>query len=189
MANLSYNCSLRQAFNFEKDAQYLVGHVVSITIGTTALKADTTLTLPTTYKTAAVVGVIRDWNWRGGYADPIEIAFNVSNENQKTIAVMTHTNLSNTVVVIEFNIYAFDQDAKVYYLCANVTKALNGLILKSGGELSLQVDSHNDPTVASPLNFPVYIGIMPHETAQTINFAVSNSDKFVKTWGVAVTGS
>jgi hypothetical protein len=35
----------------------------------------------------------------------------------------------------------------------------------------------------------MYIGIMPQESAQTINVAVSNTDKFVKTWGVSVSGS
>ncbi len=190
MASLIYDCSIRQGFNFEKDAQVLVGHVVSLTIGTVVLTADTTLTVPTDYKTAAVVGVISSWNWQGGYADPLQITCNISNENQKQVSIMKHTNLSNTDVVINFNIYAFDQNAKVYYLCCTTNStALNGLVFKQGGALSLDIDPHNDPVVASPLNYQMYIGVMPQETAQVINLAVSNTDKFVKTWGVAVTGT
>ncbi len=190
MASLNYPCSVRQAFNFEKDQQVTVGHLNSIQIGTQALTADITLTLPTNYSATTVVGVIQDWSWNGGYADPIYINFNVSNENQKSLSVMCHTNLSNTAVTVAFNIYCFDQDAKVYYpACSTLTTPLTGFVFKKGGELSLAIDPHNDPLVPSPLNFPAAIGIMPTETSQVINFAVSNTDKFVKQWGVTTAGS
>lgn len=190
MASLNYNCSIRQGYNFEKDRQVLVGHLVSISIGGQALTADTTLTIPTDYSTAAVVGVISGISWQGGYADPVNIACNISNENQKAVAVMTHTDLSNNVVVFQFNIYAYDQNAMVYYLAftSNSTN-MNGLVYKTGGELSLQISPDPDNEVVSPLNYPMYIGIMPQQSAQTLNIAVSNTDKFVKTWGVTVSGS
>jgi hypothetical protein len=190
MASLNYDCSIRQGYNFEKDQQVLVGHLVSISIGGTALTADTTVTVPTDYSTASIVGVISGINWRGGYADPVNIACVVSNENQKAVSIMTHTDLSKNDVEFTFNIYAYDQNAKVYYLAFNATDtALKGLIYKQGGELSLEISAAPDNEVVSPLNYPMYIGIMPQESAQTINVAVSNTDKFVKTWGVSVTGS
>ena len=191
MASLNYNCSVRQGFNFEKDRQVLVGHLVSMSIGGQALTADMTLTDPVDYgSTVTVVGVISGITWQGGYADAVNIACNVSNENQKAVAILTHTNLSQNDVVFEFNIYAYDQNAKVYYKAFNSgDSALNGLIYKTGGELSLQISADPDNEVVSPLNYPMYIGIMPQESAQTINVAVSNTDKFVKTWGVAVSGS
>ena len=191
MASLNFNCSVRQGFNFEKDRQVVVGHLVSISIGGNALTADITVTDPLDYgSTVTVVGVISGISWQGGYADPVNIACNVSNENQKAVAIMTHTNLSQNDVVFQFNIYAYDQNAKVYYKAFNSGDAsLNGLIYKTGGELSLQISADPDNEVVSPLNFPMYIGIMPQESAQTINVAVSNTDKFVKTWGVSVSGS
>ncbi|MFI3198639.1 MAG: hypothetical protein QX196_10000 [Methylococcaceae bacterium] len=191
MASLNYNCSVRQGFNFEKDRQVLVGHLVSITIGGQALTADMTLTDPLDYgSTVSVVGVISGISWQGGYADTVNISCNVSNENQKAVAILTHTNLSKNDVVFAFNIYDYDQQAKVYYKAFNSgDAALNGLIYKNGGELSLQISADSDNEVVSPLNFPMYIGIMPQESAQIINVAVSNTDKFVKTWGVAVSGS
>jgi hypothetical protein len=190
MASLTYNCSIRQGFNFEKDRQVLVGHLVSLSIGGTTVNADMTVTVPTDYSTQAIVGVISEINWEGGYADPVKISCVVSTENQKAISIMTHTNLSKNDVVYTFNIYAFDQNAKVYYLAFHATDTpLNGLVYKRGGDLSLQISPDPDNEVVSPLNFPMYIGIMPQETAQTINLAVSNTDKFVKTWGVSVTGT
>jgi hypothetical protein len=40
----------------------------------------------------------------------------------------------------------------------------------------------------SPLNYKMSIGFMPQPSQQTINFAVSNTQKFVKQWGVTVPG-
>jgi len=194
MATLNYSCSVRQGFNFEKDRQVLVGHLVSITIGGNTLASDITLTDPTNYSAVSAVGVISGISWQGGYADPVNIACNISNENQKAVAIMTHTSLSQNDVEFVFNIYAYDQNAKVYYVAfssnsGSTTTVMNGLVFKTGGDLSLQISPDPDDEVVSPLNYPMYIGIMPKQTAQTLNVAVSQSDKFVKTWGVTVGGS
>ncbi len=198
MASSHYSCSVRQGFNFEKDQQLLVGHLVSMTVGGTVLVADESLTIPTAAfssgdavtASTAVVGVISDISWTGGYADPLYFNVQVSNENQKTLSVKTHTSLLDTTVVFQFNIYAFDQEAKVYYLAfhSNATN-MNGLIYKEGGDLSLAINPDFSHEVKSPMNFEMSIGIMPQATAQVLNFAVSNTDKFVKTWGVTVAGT
>lgn len=191
MASLNFNCSIRQGFNFEKDKQVLVGHLVSMTIGDQELAADITLTDPLDYGTSvSVVGVISGISWQGGYADPVNIACNISGTNQKAVAILTHTNLSSNNVVFAFNIYAYDQNSKVYYNAFNSGDSngtLNGLIYKTGGDLALQISPDNDTEVVSPLNYQMFVGIMPQESAQSINVAVSNTDKFVKAWGVTVT--
>jgi hypothetical protein len=190
MASSNYSCSIKQGFNFEKDQQVLVGHLMSMTIGGTALPADTTVTSPTDLKNETkLLGVISDISWAGGYADPIYLNCNVSNSNQKLLQIMKHTNLLKTDVLFVFNIYVFDQVAKKYYLAFhNDSKDGKGLIMKSGGDLLIDIAERNDPTVPSPLNYNFSIGIMPQETAQVLNFAVSDTDKFVKTWGVTSTG-
>ena len=40
MAALSYNCSVSQGFNFVKDSQTLVGHIVSCQIGDESFDSD-----------------------------------------------------------------------------------------------------------------------------------------------------
>lgn len=187
MAQSHHDCSIRQGFNFVKDEQVLVGHLVSISIGGTALSADITLTLPTDYKTAAVVAPISTIHWDGGYADPIHILCNVSTKNQTAVSLLTHTDLSKTDVEFAFNIYAFDQVNKVYYLCFHTDSVvMKGLVLKNGGDLALSIENDPDMTVPSPLNYSMQIGIMPQQIAQDIKLAVSNTDKFVKKWGVTV---
>lgn len=195
MASSQYSCSVRQGLNFEKDQQVLVGHLVSMTVGGQALEADMALTIPTATfssgdavtESTSVVGVVADISWQGGYADPLHFTVHVSTENQKLIAIKTHTNLLDNDVVFQFNIWAYDPIAKVYYLAFHSNETdMNGLILKEGGNLALQISPDASTIVKSPLNYEMYIGIMPQETAQVLNLAVSNTDKFVKTWGVAV---
>lgn len=195
MASSQYSCSVRQGLNFEKDQQVLVGHLVSMSVGGQALEADMALTIPTATfssgdavtESTSVVGVVADISWQGGYADPLHFTVHVSTENQKLIAIKTHTNLLDNDVVFQFNIWAYDPVAKVYYLAFHSNETdMNGLILKEGGNLALQISPEASTIVKSPLNYEMYIGIMPQETAQVLNLAVSNTDKFVKTWGVAV---
>ncbi len=190
MASSQYGCSIRQGFNFEKDAQVLVGHLVSMKIGTQDLETDIKVTDPTNFgvdNDLDVVGIISDISWQGGYADPLQIAFNVSNENSKLVSIMKHTDLSDTTVVFKFTVYDFDPIAKKYYLAFHSDDTdMKGLIFKQGGELALDIGAQADSTVASPLNFQLYVGIMPQEEAQVIKLAVSDTDKFVKTWGVSV---
>lgn len=186
MASSYYPCSIRQGFNFEKDVQVLVGHLVSIKIGGIELKADLTLTLPTDLKTATVVGPISGISWEGGYADPIFINCNISTANQVQTLVLKHTNLSKTDVEFAFNIYAFDQVEKKYYLCFHTdTKAMLGLVLKQGGDLALDIADDPSSEVMSPLNYAFSIGIVPQDKdAQSLLFAVSFDKKFAKVWGV-----
>jgi hypothetical protein len=189
MASNNYYCSLEQAYNFKKDEQQTVGHLVSLTIGSSAFTADHTLTNPVGYAAVTVAGTIASWSWDGGYANPIYLDCNISTTNQTATSVLTQTNLSNTVVVLAFNIYQFDPVNKVYYLaCTTTSTPLNGFIFKQGGALSLAMDVQNDPTVPSPLNYRMSIGVMPQPSQQIINFAVSNSQKFSKQWGITVPG-
>ena len=189
MAN-EYHCNLQQGFSFSPTKHYLVGHVTAMTIGTTVLKADITVTLPTdlTNKTQ-VVGVMRYFSWKGSFADTIYLGSNVSTENSSTLQVMGQNTIKDTTCTFTFHIYKFDQVAKIYFLCATATSTLNGLIMKEDGELVFHIDSEYNETVASPLNADFTIGIMPQEKAQVINFAVSNTDKYVKTWGITTTGT
>lgn len=189
-AELSYNCSLQQAFNFQKDEQLLVGHLVKIKIGTTQIDEDITLVDPTSgsagVKTAGkkIVGPISNIYWTGGFADPIHINCNISTKNQQSIVGMTHTELVDTSVEFDFIIYAFDPKAKKYHKAFDTTATLKGLILKQGGDLALNISTDVDTTVKSPENFPLQISILPQPIAQTIHLGVSDTGNITKSWGV-----
>ncbi len=188
MAELSFSCSVSQGFNFQKDEQEIVGHIVSLKIGDKELKADLHVTDPENFSESAnVVGVLSNIYWNGGYADPIEFSCQVSNENKVTIATLTHKDLSNTEVVFKFTVWDYDPKEKKYYKCFHSGDAeLNGLVEKSGGDLSLNIDMDQSMEIVSPKNFTLSMGVMPQEKKMDIHVATSLSAKFVKQWGVDV---
>ncbi|SMF94693.1 hypothetical protein SAMN02949497_2025 [Methylomagnum ishizawai] len=191
MASSNYDCSVTQGFNFKKDEQVLVGHVVALTIGGTTFTADMTLTDPIdNTKTVTAVGVISNISWGGGYAEPIMLYFQISSENKKAASILIHQNMMDTTATITFNVYDFDQKAKTYYKAFWTNDAnMNGLVLKQGGELAFTVADDEGREVISPRNFAMGLGVMPQDTQQAIQMAVSNTDKFSKQWGVTVGGT
>ncbi|MCG8637901.1 MAG: hypothetical protein MI863_29015, partial [Desulfobacterales bacterium] len=68
---------------------------------------------------------------------------------------------------------------------ANET-TLKGLVETSGGDLVLTIDTDPSMEVRNPLNFHLNLSIMPADEEQDIHVAVSDTDKFVKKWGVPV---
>ncbi len=191
MASSYYECSVIQGFNFKKDEQVLVGHVVALTIGGTTFTADMTLTDPVdNTKTVTAVGVISGIGWEGGYAEPLVLEFQISSENKKAASILIHQNMMDTTVTITFNVYDFDQKAKTYYKAFWTNDAtMNGLVLKNGGDLHFHCSDTEHSHVTSPRNFAMRLGIMPQDAQQAIQMAVSNTDKFSKQWGVTVGGS
>ena len=187
-AESTYNCSVSQGFNFQKDAQVLVGHINYLKIGDTELATDMNVTDPTNISNMVkVVGVASNVAWNGGYADPLQFAAQIGTANKNTVATLTHKTMTNTQVEISFTIYDYDPKQKKYFQCfySNNVK-LKGLIYKSGGELALSVAMDQSMEVESPKNYTLSIAVMPQDIAQEIFLAVSTNDKFVKRWGVNV---
>jgi hypothetical protein len=118
MASTSFNCSVNQGFNFEKDSQSVVGHLTSLKIGTTEFAKDIEIMDPTAIKDdtkVKVVGVISGIYWNGGYADPLSINCQVSTVNKQDSVVLQHSDLSDTTVEYDYVIYDYDPVAKVYF--------------------------------------------------------------------------
>lgn len=188
MASSSYSASVRQGFNFEKDAQVTVGYVNSLKVGDTQMAADLSVTDPENVTSSVkVFGVVSSLYWEGGYTDAVQFAAQVSNDNKNKIASMVHTSMSNTEVEFEVTIYDYDPKVKKYYKAfhTNATK-MKGLIKKSGGELHMAIDNDASGEVVSPKNFSFTLGVMPQDTAQQLHLAVSSTDKFAKAWGLQV---
>ena len=190
MAELSYSCSVSQGFNFQKDEQSTVGHLVECKIGDKKLKNDLQVTDPEdNTKKIDVVGVLSGIFWNGGYADPIQLSCQVSNANKITIATLTHKSLANTAVTCKFDVFDFDPKKKKYYKCFHTNKKdLKGLIFKSGGNLAMDIEMDQSMEIVSPKNFGFTLGVMPEEQKgeQQVHVAVSVSDKFAKQWGVPI---
>lgn len=188
MADLSYNCSVSQGFNFKKDEQILVGHIVYCEVGKNKFDADLNVSNPEDASSLIkVFGIVSSIYWSGGYAEPVQFACQVSNANKTKIATLTHKSLADTEVLFKFNVYDYDPKEKKYYKCFHANDVnLKGLVLKSGGELAMAIDMDQSRDIESPKNFNFSLGVMPQDKNMEIHVAVSLSDKFVKKWGVEV---
>lgn len=188
MAELSFNCSVSQGFNFQKDQQPVVGHINTLKIGDQEIKADLNVTDPEDVaKTVTVVGIANSIYWAGGYADPVQFSCQVSTASKKLLATLQHKSLSNTEVVFKFTIYEYDPTAKKYYKCFHTEgKDVNGLIYKSGGSLAMNMYTEESREIPSPKNYTFALGVMPQDKDMALQMAVSVTDKFAKKWGVEV---
>lgn len=190
MAELNFNCSVSQGFNFENDAQTVVGHIVACKVGDVQFDSDMKVQDPEAEPDTfvGVFGVVSGIYWGGGYADPIQLSCQVSNPNKIKIANLTHQKLVNTEVTFKFNIYDYDPKEKKYYKCFHTDDTdIKGLILKHGAELAMTVEMDQSQEVISPKNFGFALGVMPQEEESTdLMISTSVNDKFVKKWGVAV---
>ena len=189
MAATNASGSVSQGFNFQKDVQDPVGHIEYLKIGDKELAVDLAVTNPEDLAgdKVKVVGIASAIFWNGGFAEGISFAFNVSNANKKTVAVLTNTELSNTTVEIQYSVYDYDPDEKKYYKSFHSNEAkLKGLVEKSGGDLAISIDIDPAYEVTSPLNFAMSLGVMPEDTEQEVHLAFSVTDKVVKRWGVTV---
>ena len=190
MAEMRFDCSVSQGFNFQKDEQIIVGHIVSCKVGEDQFDADLNVTDPEDItKEVKVFGVLSEIYWEGGYAQPVKFSCQVSNANKVKIATLTHKSLQNNEVLFQFNIYDYDPKEKQYYKCfhANDTD-LKGLVYKpkGSGELEMRIDNEASGEVTSPKNFNFNLAVMPQDIAMEVHIATSVSDKFVKKWGVEV---
>lgn len=189
MAELSYDCDVSQGFNFQKDVQILVGHINKLKVSTKELAVDIEVTDPEAVAgdKVKVVGVVSSMYWAGGFADPIQFGCQVSNANKKTLQVLSHSEMSDTTVLLEFTIYDYDPDEKKYYKAFHTGDTeLKGLVEKAGGRLEIEIEGHQSDEVVSPKNFTFSLGVMPEDLKQETHMAMSVSDKLVKEWGVLV---
>lgn len=189
MASTNLACDVSQGFNFQKDAQCLVGYITSLKIGDKEFKKDLAVTLPTDIggDKVKVVGVIANIFWEGGYADPIMFNYRVSTDNKELSILLQHTMLSDTTVEYSYVVYDYDPKEKRFYpnFHTNETE-LKGLVAKNGGGLDWGIDRDQASDVVSPKNYPSYLGVIPAEEEQKVHFAVNVSAKFVKKWGVSI---
>lgn len=186
-AESSYNCDVVQGFNFEKDAESTIGYIEYLKIGGTKLKSDFSVVNPISENQAKVVGVLSNISWEGGYAEPIVFACQVSKANQTTIAGLIHQSLENTEVEFAFSVCDYDPRTKKYYKSFHSNSVnLQGLVLREGGDLAMEISSAPSGEVVSPKNFSFNLGVMPQDTAMDVYMAFSSKNKLVKPWGVEV---
>ena len=191
MAEISFSCDVAQGFNAQSDAQTIVGFLTHLKVGDAEYPTDLIVTDPEDVEgELEVVGVLSSAYWAGGETDPLEFDCRISTANKNESVELVQKTLVNTSVEYSFVIYEYDPIAKKYFQCFHTGgENYEGLILKSGGDLAINIDSTESMEVPSPKIFPFSIGIMPPEPTdgQPLHFAASVDKKMVKQWGLKVT--
>ncbi len=189
-ADTSYDCSVSQGFNLEKDSQELVGFINSLSIDDTGLDIDFQVRDPEDVSgdSIRVVGVLSSIFWEGGYADPIQFSAQVSTANKASLATLMYR-LESSEVSFAFTVYDYDSQEKKYFKAFHsIGMSLDGLIQRQGGQLNMLIDTDQALEVVSPKNFTFMLGVSPVESDQDIGIGVNAQDKFVKNWGMPIAG-
>ena len=187
-AETSLTASVSQGFNFQKDAQDIIGHINYLKIGDTEMASDLNVTDPMRIANyVKVFGVASSIYWKGGRTDPVQFSAQVSVDNKNKLATLLHKSMANTEVELQFTFYDWDPKTKSYYQAfhTNAVK-VKGLVLKQGGALSMNIDMNQSMEVVTPKNHTFSLGLMPQDTEMELHLAFSGSDKLVKKWGVTV---
>jgi hypothetical protein len=190
MPEFRKQCDIYQGYNFKKDKQTVVGFLTSLTVGGTAIAADTTCKDPTNPTSDLnVVAVCSDVLWELGVTDALYFTGQVSVYNRQTIMNMIINTLTNIEVVYQFTVYEYDPVAKVYFKTFHCNDtAMNGVLEKKGDDLNLTVADQPSTEVQSPGNYTMNIGVKPQPTAQSLTVCSSSTKNVVKSWGLTVSG-
>jgi hypothetical protein len=187
-----------QGYNFKKDKQTPLGHVVSLTIAGVTLAADQSVGNPLTPDSApsSVVGVFTHVLWETAATDPIHLAFQVSAANRQTLMALLLGSSSTSVPTarVSFVVYEYDPLAKRYFeaykpapaVTSTVTVGtLSAVVERQGGDMSISVADDPSEEVQSPRNFAVQLTLLPPSggSAQPVQIATAVSKKVNKAWG------
>jgi hypothetical protein len=188
----NYACDLAYGFIQNPNEHQRVGYVTEFAgLGLPqALKADLTVTNPQTAANVTVVGVIQEFEWSGGVADPLQIQLYVSQENAVQLNVLQKSVLTTTEVsALNYLIIDYDQEAKRWFTQAAPVQPLSGVV-PGGSNPDLNVDL-TPVAVAEGVDVYVYkvsVQVAPGANqSYVLTFASSSTTPLAKAWGL-VTG-
>lgn len=188
MPQFARRCDVYQGYNFKKDKNTTVGFIKTLKIGDTEIKADQTCKDPTASTTdMKVVSVLNNILWGTGVTDAVYLSGQVSITNKQNIAALTFNEMIKIDVQLDFDIYDYDPLAKKYFLSLSCKSTkLEGILEKNGSELNLSVADDCSTEVQSPENYVFQIGVKPQPKEQKMEVSTSDTNKFMKFWGLTV---
>jgi len=188
MANeLNYSFDVVQGFDFNQSKTPRIGFLKKLKVGADELPANLTCKDPLAPKTdLKCVAVLGGAGWTTGNTAPVFLQGQINEDNRQTLANQLLNGLPSIEVVYQFTCYEYDPKAKKYFKCfySNDTD-MNGLIMKNGEDLMLQVAGDPSTDVQSPRNYGLQIQIKPQSAAQqALMVAIADQKPVAKQWGV-----
>jgi len=189
----NYACELAYGFIQNPNEHQRVGYVTEFEgLGLSqALKADLTVTNPQTAANVTVVGVIQEFVWSGGVADPLQFQLYVSQENAAQLKMLQESVLTTTKVsALNYLIIDYDQETKRWFTQAAPVQPVSGIV-PGGSNPDLNVDL---TPVAPAEGVDVYVYKVSVQVAPggnqsyVLTFANSSTTPLAKAWGVVTGG-
>jgi hypothetical protein len=196
-----FTCDMQSGFLMQPNVHKQIGYVTAFqAFGAPALSGDLALSVPFTplhellTMTRApglppvtnVVGVIENFSWSGGLADPLKITFFVSKENAILLNALQQTSFkTDAVSSLGWWIGNYDPEAKVWFEAAYPASSptVSGTFPNSS---ALSVSLTPVP-VADGIDVNVYaVSIQVFPTPHSIFsllFANSSRSAVIKSWG------
>jgi hypothetical protein len=194
MATVAFNFACDMAYGFIQDPNehQRVGYVTAFAgLGLSqALNPDLTVTNPQSGAKMAVVGVMGQFEWTGGDADPLQISMYVSQENAAQLKMLQESTLTSTKVnVLNYLIVNYDLEVKQWFTqAAPQQPPLSGMV--PGGK-NLELNVNLTPVAVAEgidVNFyQVSVQIAPAgNQAYVLTFANSATAPVAKAWGLVI---
>jgi hypothetical protein len=189
-----YGCNVAYAFAVDPNEHPRVGWVTALDgfgLPPGALKADLTLTKPTTGGTVPAVGVLERFFWGGDVGDPLILDFYVSQENATQIKTLQQMALkTDSVSTLGWWIADYDPETKLWFEQSFPMSptTVSGTI-QGKDNPALDVDLAGAPMKdgADVMVYKVTIGVVPAANQQfALHFANSAQAPLVKAWGLQV---
>ena len=203
----SYACSSPAGFLSDPATRQRVGYLTALTIGTTEYPKDLRVSAPALAKPAVftglgpvalaagnhslnqinVVGVLEKFEWDGAAGHPVNLEFNVSQENATQLKASQQSTLTTAnIKSLAWWILDYDQETKVWYeqsFPANAGNAISGVLSGSKDNPALNVDLAGAPVKEGidVFAYKVSISVAPAASPQyALHFANSSSANMVK---------
>lgn len=188
MPAVNKKCDVSQGYNFNRDSQSAVGHLLKLKIAEKQFEADQKVKSPIDEADIQVVAVLDSWYWEGGAADPFSMSGMFSEENKAELGTLLHTDLRNTEVLISFTVYEYYGKTKKYYKSVHTNDTdMKTLIEKSGsGDLAIFIADQTTKISGLEL-YHFSISVAPQREEQDLHIATTDTAKLVKKWGITMT--
>lgn len=176
MAEIKFTFNQELGFRLERDFCGEVGQIANLTIGGQKLAADLAVTDETrNLYSGNVVGVLTEFAWAGGTADPIQIKVQISLKNR---IVLKQSQSRTASIECELRTFQYDPNAGKWFSpleCAGGT--LNGTLK----EMAL---SDTPGSVQMPINYEFDFTMVPSGINKLV-YATSSMGSVIKFWNGA----
>ena len=180
-ATVDTSLNLTQGFQFVTANQTPLGYLTSLTVGTTPLAADLSVTLPTG-GARAVVAVLRGYGWKQASGDALAFEGQISSSNKQLFNQAQSSATATTAVSFDFLAWDFDMVAGQYFKTFAAVGGPLQALWASG-----RVEATVNDAVTTPPNYTMRLILSPTKVPQDLAVGTAVGKSTVRSWAAPIT--